>query len=289
MHKENVDEKGNQTPLLLRAEKIGLSLINEFSNVPALRSWDAHDVKLGVQQLLRPLRARAVAIVVNEPPVVAQPLELELELEDGADTDHNDDENDDLEDAKDHDLMQLVQSPLENLVTLHAKPRHPLAAMAEHIESYLNPQERFIFVEPPRYGSRLAPPGTELDLSAVEPYVKLYPLCDDNSLSLEEQKLAAIWDYELGRSHEPQEEDDDVQQSSSFWYRLFKRGQFSVEAQYAKNHPWYRVMKLTEQTKTSDPQLFLSSHTNMDMFPRNHHNYNESQENRQVVSYVPNY
>jgi hypothetical protein len=288
MHKENFDEKGNQSPLLLRAEKVGLSLINEFSNVPALRSWDAHDVKLGVQQLLRPLRDRAVAIVVNEPPVVANTLELELELEDGDDTDNNDDVNDDLEDAKDHDFMQLVQSPLEDLVTLHAKRRYPLDTMAEHIESYLNPQERFVFVEPPRYGSRLAPPGTQLDLSVVEPYVRLYPLCDDNTLSLEEQKLVAIWDYELGRSQEPQEEDI-VRQNSSFWCRLFKRGQFSVESQHANSHPWYHVMKLTEQTKTSDPQLFLSSHTNMDMFPRNHHNYNESQENRQVVSYVPNY
>lgn len=250
MHNEN---EGLGTIHLQREDR-GLSLIKEFSNVPLFRQWTPKEVTLGVQRLLR----RPELLVVSTGPL-DDGLEIELEPEDCAG------------DGKSH---YHLGSPLDQLMSSVKQ----LLTAQTHVESFLNPQQRFVEVEAPRYGAPLAPSGTLLDLSVLElePLLpKLAPLANDTTG--DEDKLLSIWNYEL---YGCLDEDGDEQIEGTFWQKLFRTGPCSVELVYLKHNPWYKLMNsVTPEVK---------GEANESMIPKNyissHHYENET---KQVVSYLP--
>ncbi|ONH65189.1 hypothetical protein BON22_4984 [Cyberlindnera fabianii] len=129
----------------------------------------------------------------------------------------------------------------------------------------LIPNEEYVEVEPPRFKTVLAPNDTLLDLSKVEPSYKTFPLAsiEQASISDDELKLLGIWDYELKQKGSPgldlqglvphvdfydYSENDDKNLSNSFW-NLFKSDK--RDHRYAKENPWYRIMKLIDNNEDS--------------------------------------
>lgn len=264
---ENIDEQlSSEGPFT----GTGLKLRSrEFGNIPCLTSWDPN----------RGPKAKASA-PFNDPGqlVIKTSQALLSSANDNVYTNGEEEE---------YGLMLLVDPPLD-CVTLQGS----LTIDGTPPVSLLNPFQRFVEVEPPMYGSRLAPDDAPLDLSKLlqeaTMNVELFPFFNmDGESSPEEQKLMEIWRYELGEEEEEvpdleQQHQDDDSIFVKAWQKLFHRGVYSPENQHMQNDPWYRITQQISSRENSDLHTPLTP-------PAGYQRFQVEDEENHVISYFPTY